>query len=170
MSVCSLERQEEIIGTVDYYFIDNSESFTNISDLNEYLANELGIENFDIRSVYNDFTDENKDLLNDLFLDYIGKPSSDFISEGGISSIIPKSTIKSNFNSIEVIDLFHTLPIAKAYFEGEMNSKIISNVLIGGKDLDHYVSSDSELTNNLNKLKYDLYRKIFWRKRIKKTL
>ena len=160
INTCTVELQVKILDAVDLYFMGQKDSFSGISDINNYIADKFNLKDFTFSDVYGSFTSDNKNVLNEIFYDHIGRPSSDFISEAGPTVVLTKNNIQGNFTSIEINDLFHTLPIAKDFFEGQMNNKVVTKIIIGDRSEKTYVADDSSLTKNLNNLKGELFNTI----------
>ena len=84
-------------------------------------------------------------------------PLNDFIKKAKTTTSAAKSNVAPNFSSSRITDLFHTLPLIKANFEGKANKLILGSILIGDKSSDKFVTTDTEVSDNFTKLKNDLF-------------
>jgi len=158
MSKCDVKYIGKIISQIDDFFLieedkslENLESYVKegIPGLHQDFSLETYIKNS------KDFSDMFSGLveLYDLSLDtYIKGIDSKFINT--------KSNVSRNFSTDRIVDLFHTLPLAKARFENFSIKKILTAFLIGQKSSNKFVSSNSEISKNFTALKNDLFLKI----------
>ena len=156
MSVCSLENIDEISDAiVEYFELRKITPDTyNTEKLEKFVADELDFPYFKLKE-YLKLPEGEEEAIR-LFDRYLNSNVSDFVSGTSVKDIT-KSNVSKEFSSNSVTDLFHTLPLAKSYFEGEVNGKIIKEILIGDASKDTYVANSMELSANLNNLKNKLF-------------
>ena len=156
MSVCSLENIDEISDAiVEYFELRKITPDTyNTEKLEKFVADELDFPYFKLKEYLK--LPEGEEEAVRLFDRYLNSNVSDFVSGTSVKDIT-KSNVSKEFSSNSVTDLFHTLPLAKSYFEGEVNGKIIKEILIGDASKDTYVANSMELSANLNNLKNKLF-------------
>lgn len=157
MSTCKVlnDRIDDILTDIEVFF-RNSDSVIDINSIAEYVRLETGIKDFDLNVYYGN--DEFKTAYNDLLVDY------DLDTEEGVipssksgDSIRTKSNVATDFNTHNITDLFHTLPLVKDYFEKSINAKVVKEILIGDPASKSFVESDEEVTRNLDKVKDNLF-------------
>ncbi len=110
-----------------------------------------------IETLINTFTTKKGELKN-------------YLSNAGIvleaeKAGVPKETlavsnIHSNFTTPAISTLFNTLHVAEQYFEQSSNNLIMSAVYLGNPESERYPSSSTELNNNINTLKNNLFKTI----------
>lgn len=84
------------------------------------------------------------------------------VAEGHTQAIqnFQPNDINSGFRSPRVTDLYHTLHIAKNYFEQTINEKITHAVYIGDNTTKGFVNDNATINRNLRNLKNDLFKTI----------
>lgn len=154
MIKCTLEIQEKVIDALVNYLsfeLEDSTAF-NMKDMNSYIGEDLGLSEFDLSSLFIEFSEENKDEINELFSDLT---MGSFSNQVAITGRIKRDTTR--FTSLDVLDLFHTLPLAKAYFEGVTGGLIVDHVFVGKNPKTPYIGSNDEMTRSLGELKESLF-------------
>lgn len=161
MSTCSIELASKISSSIEEYFMVEAPNKSNfsLSELEQFVGAEQKIKKFKLANYIN-ISEEIRKTATELFNLYLLADVSDYISDTSAKAVITKSNIVKDFSTNTVVDLFHTLPLAKAYFEGSVNGKILKEILIGDPKSDTFVSSNAELTSNLNNLKNKLFKDI----------
>lgn len=161
MSTCSIELAGKISSSIEEYFMIEAPDKSNfsLSELEQFVGAEQKIKKFKLANYIN-ISDEIRRTTTELFNLYLLSDVSDYISDTSAQAVITKSNVVKDFSTNTIVDLFHTLPLAKAYFEGSINGKILKEILIGDPNSNTFVSSNAELTTNLNNLKNKLFRDI----------
>lgn len=159
MNTCDLNYIGEINAKIDAFFFVEKKDFS-LSNLEKYvkekipaLKQDFSLETYIVNS--KEFRESFEDTLN-----MYNVPMENYVKNLESTSVKTKSNITTNFSSINISDLFHTLPLAKSKFEGDLHAKIIKEIIIGGKDSIKYVSSNEEINTNLSNLKNDLFKSI----------
>lgn len=157
MDQCKIERSKDILNSIEdlLYFKEN----VTLEDLEDTVQIEVSdIGDFKLAQYVASST-EFKESLEKLLRQYNLNLSQ--ILPDVVSSIVTtKSNVASNFNSVEILDMFHTLPMIRSAFEGKVNAEVIKKVLIGNKNSKTYVQTDEEVTRNLTDLKNELFKEI----------
>lgn len=158
MSKCNLEYTSKIISSIgDFLYFKDDKTKEN---LEAYVKVEVpGLNQEFSLEQYVATSSEFRMLLEKELEDY-ALTLSDFITDIDSKEVKMKSTISPNFSTYSIDSLFHTLPLAKANFEREMQTSIINNLVIGNKDNIRYTSSNGEVSTNFQNLKNDLFKKI----------
>lgn len=157
MSKCNLDFQKRILNYSEMYFIEFGDNFKDIQQLNDYLSKELDVTDFSLQNLYSDFSDENKVSLSEIFENYTGEDIVPLLNISSEQIELTKNNIDCDFLSAEVTDLFHTLPHAKAYFDRDLHSKVITALKVGWGNYDTYINSNSELNKSIAELKNILF-------------
>lgn len=157
MDQCKIERSKDILNSIEdlLYFKENV-TLEDLEDTVQIEVPEIG--DFKLAQ-YVASSAEFKESLEKLLRQYNLNLSQ--ILPDVVSSIVTtKSNVASNFNSVEILDMFHTLPMIRSAFEGKVNAEVIKKVLIGNKDSKTYVQTNEEVTRNLTDLKNELFKQI----------
>jgi len=152
---CNPEYLSKIISTLEDYFY--FEENINSENLENYVKSKVkGVSlDFSLQTWYWN-SEEFKDAFNN-FMVAFALPLNDFIKKAKTTTSAAKSNVAPNFSSSRITDLFHTLPLIKANFEGKANKLILGSILIGDKSSDKFVTTDTEVSDNFTKLKNDLF-------------
>ena len=160
MNICNLEYADSILSSIEnfLYFsdLDSLKETKDVTILEKHVLDELvNLKEFNLSS-YIATSTEFKQSIDYLFNSY-DLVISDFMSDITSSIVKTKSNVSTKFSSVEIVDLFHTLPILKSEFENKTNSEIVRNILIGDTNNKSYVSSNEEVIKNLNNYKNKLF-------------
>lgn len=157
MDQCKIEHSGEIIRSIQAFLYRPGKK--NLETLQYYVKAQVpSAGDFDLsQSVA---TDEVFKKSVERLLQQYGLPLSDFVTNVTSSIVHTKSNAAIHFTSTEILDMFHTLPMAKTIFEGKVNSDIIRETIIGSGDKKTYVLTNEEVTRNLSNLKEKLFKQI----------
>lgn len=170
MSTCRLEPEyiKSILTIIeDYlYFEDNIDlsDKEDISDLEEsvvYEMNQQGFEDFDSFNLKDYISESKKDFkpkLEKILETYGVEIPRNLLGTPSMNHM--KTNISKEFTTYDINDKFHTLPMVKLGFDNYLNLKITKAAIIGSKDSKTFVTSNEEVTNNLNDLKSELFDEI----------
>jgi len=153
MKTCSIELQKTILNWAEKYLSDKN---IDVKQFEDALQTEY---KYNLSELYNSFSNENKEQLSDIVQFYLNEDVKPLILDKPIETIT-KNSIVSNFQSSEVTDLFHALPLIKNSFEQSSGKSIVDALLIGSKDSDRFVLNNEQLGSNINELKNNLFKTI----------
>ena len=121
MDQCKIERSKDILNSIEdlLYFKENV-TLEDLEDTVQIEVSEIG--DFKLAQ-YVASSAEFKESLEKLLRQYNLNLSQ--ILPDVVSSIVTtKSNVASNFNSVEILDMFHTLPMVKLGFDNYLNLKL----------------------------------------------
>lgn len=157
---CSINKQQEILDAVGFYFIENNFASkvnieVNLAELNSFVGEETGITNFNLGHYLSvpGFSNRLLEVLNENFAEWPSELKQ-------IETLATKSNVGKNFSTLAITDMFHSSSLSWKYFEGKTNEKMIKHVLLGDSKAKNYIGNDSELSISLNSLKNQLFRDI----------
>lgn len=162
MSNCTLEQTNGIVDSINEFFITyapNKNNF-NLKELEIFISGERGMKGFTLRNYLDN--PKIKKSAEENFKLYLLSEVSDVLSDTKDRNKFKftKSNVVKEFSSDKIVDLFHTLPVARNYFEGTTKAKIIKEILIGDAAKPTYVFNDEEIATNFDNLKNELFREI----------
>lgn len=150
MTQCSLSDLNEILNKIEESFELLDE--VNLNDLESEISDEI-LEGF----TFKEFQD-NDDIIT--LLKENGVNIEELLNGSSSNTYSLKSNIVKNISTYKTEELFKGIPIAEKYFEGYFNRLIVRQAIIGTGDVDHYVSSDKELSDNFQNLKNTIFLEI----------
>ena len=153
MANCELIKISEVIDLIDL----KAPILKNADKLSEFIELKLGTNLLEYFTYLKE--SNNTSALNELIeaFDYYEIPINDFITDVPVSEIGFKNAISSNLRSSEVTDLFHTMSVAKNYFEQQMIGRVIGAITVGDVNDDRYVNNGEALNTNIKSLKEELF-------------
>jgi len=158
MSKCNIDYISQIINAIDDYFSENKDG--NLENLELYVKEEVPrLEGDFSLDTYFVNSQEFKNQFNTVLKSY-GLVLSSFVKDLDSKEVHTKSNITQNFSSGNIASLFHTLPLVRSNFERISTEKILNSIFIGSKDDINFVQNNSEITNNISKLKSELFEDI----------
>lgn len=161
MSTCTIEMAAKISSSMQEYFeleAPDKDNFV-LAHFDNFISTEQNIPNF-TTAEYIKLSSELDKTVSNLFTNRLLTEVSAILADTSVKKVIPKSNVVKEFSSNTIVDLFHALPLAKSYFEGSVNGKILKEILLGASTATTYVSTSAELTANLNNLKNNLFKEI----------
>lgn len=156
MSVCGFNKQQEIYDAIEDFFIEEPIEIT-IEALDKHVNAYTGESDFSFSQfmgsgIENDITNN----INELF-EAFNITLVDLMKSTQSIVLNSKANVIEKLSSDNFIELFHTLPMAKSYFENSSKIQIMQALLIGNSNSKTFVQKDSELSENIHQLKKDLF-------------
>lgn len=158
MNKCNLAYINSIISAVEtFFYYEDDKSLVNLENYVKAevsgLSGDFSLETYMTGS--SEFADAFKALI-----DIYNLPATDYLKNTESIEVKTKSNIAPNLSSTTINDLFHTLPLVKANFQGNVTADIIKEIIVGKGSSDKYVSSNEEISSNLSDLKNRLFKQI----------
>ena len=159
---CNIDRKTKILDELNLYLYNleaeaggNMLTSVDLGKLNKHVEKKLKIKYFKLGNYISSpgFKESLINVFSEHFLDLPNELNKDAV-------VSTKSNVGKNFSSLTVTDMFHSSPLAGLYFEGSTNEKMVKNFIIGDANSNKYITTDAELSNNLNNLKNQLFRDI----------
>lgn len=158
MIVCTTDRQKAFLNNIKRQKIINVQTIIDFAK--SYL--ELDDNITKLSEILDSFSTEKEEFIN--YLQNIANVSIKEAGEGEIEIKGPKkpqspSNVSPNFIAANVDLLFTEMHIAHLHFKQNTNKLLLSAAYIGDRDKDVY-ASNSEITENMNSLKNNLFTEI----------
>ena len=170
MSVCRIESEHirQTLSEIEGYLfmnedldLANAESLADMEkEVTTNLRKDLSLTDFtefklmDYLENFPDF----KENVEALFEDYMIEVPTGMVGTPAMG--LMKTNVSGKFSTGDINEMFHTLPMVKLGFDNYLNLKLAKATFLNDAKSKFFVTTDKDVTNNLNDLKEELFQDI----------